>query len=143
MTWQKHTDRFVCINDKFSKPIVVYRGENEFINLLKQLLKSISKKIKNKHFKKNLIISEEEQQMFQQNNSCWICRKLIDNENENVRDRCHVTGKSSSAAYWSCNINFQLNKKVCVIFHNLRSYDSHLIFSELNEFDVKISVIPN
>ena len=101
MTWQEHTDRFVCINDKFSKPIVVYRGENEFINLLKQLLKSISKKIKNKHFKKNLIISEEEQQMFQQNNSCWICRKLIDNENENVRDRCHVTGKSSSAAYWS------------------------------------------
>ena len=29
------------------------------------------------------------------------------------------------------------------MFHNLRGYNSHLIFCELNKFDVKISVIPN
>ena len=29
------------------------------------------------------------------------------------------------------------------MFHNLRGYDSHLIFNELNKFDVKIDVIPN
>ena len=40
-------------------------------------------------------------------------------------------------------LNFQLTKKVPVIFHNLRGYDSHLIFNELDKFDVKISVIPN
>ena len=39
--------------------------------------------------------------------------------------------------------NFQLTKKVPVIFHNLRGYNSHLIFCELNKFDVKIRVIPN
>ena len=36
-----------------------------------------------------------------------------------------------------------MTKKAFVIFHNLRGYDSHLIFCELNNFDVKIEVIPN
>ena len=35
-------------------------------------------------------------------------------------------------------INFQLTKIVPIIFHNLKGYGSHLIFSELNKFDVKI-----
>ena len=74
--------------------------------------------------------------------SCWICEKRIDND-EKVRDHCHVTGKFREAAHWSCNINLQLTKKVPVIFHNLRGYDSHLIFNELDKFDVKIKVIPN
>ena len=77
-----------------------------------------------KHFNKNLIMSEKEEQ-FQLNNVFWICEKLIDNGNEKVRDHCHVTGKFRGAAHWSCNINLQLIKKVPVIFHNLRGYDSH------------------
>ena len=97
----------------------------------------------NKHFKRNLIMSEKEEHLFQQSNSCWICKKLIDNDEEKVRDHCHVTGKFRGAAHWNCNINLQLTKKVSVIFHNLRGYDSHLIFCELDKFDVKISVIPN
>ena len=39
--------------------------------------------------------------------------------------------------------NLQLTKKVPVIFHNLRRYDSHFIFQELNKFDVKIDVMSN
>ena len=93
-----------------------------------------------KHFNKNLIITEEEKQ-FQSSNMCWICEKLI--EDKKVRDHYHITGKFRGAAHWSCNINLQLTKNVPVIFHNLRGYDSHLIFCELNKFDVKIDVIPN
>ena len=86
-----------------------------------------------KHFNKNLIMGEEEGHLFQQSNSCCICKKLIDNDNEKVRGHCHVTGKFRGAARWSCNINFQLSKKVPVIFHSLRSYDSHLIFCGLSK----------
>ena len=97
----------------------------------------------NKPFNKNLIMSEKEEHLFQQSNSCWICKKLIANDKEKVRDHCHISGKFRGAAHWNSNINFQLIKKVPVIFHNLRGYDSHLIFNELNKFEVKIGVIPN
>ena len=112
---------------------------------MKAILKEYKycKKVLNKRFNKNLIMSEEEEHLFQQSNSCWICKKHIDNEEEKVRDHCPVTGKFRGAALWNCNINFHLTKKVPVIFHNSRGYDSHFIFNELDKFDVKIYVIPN
>ena len=137
--------KVVCINDRFSKPIVVYRGGNAAYEFIKAFLEEYKyyKKIIKKHFNKNLIMNEEEEYLFQQSNSCWICGRLIDNDDKKVGDHCHVTGKFRGAAHWSCNINFQLTKKVSIIFHNLRGYDSHLICSELNKFNVKIYVIPN
>ena len=49
----------------------------------------------------------EEEYLFQQSNTCWICKKLIDNEDEKVRVHCHITGKFRGSAHWDCNINFQ------------------------------------
>ena len=94
------------------------------------------------HFNKNLILSEGEEQ-FQSSNISLISEKLIDNDDEKVRDHCQITGKFRGAAYWSCNISLQLTKEVPAIFHNLRGYGSHLIFDKLHKFDVKIDVIPN
>ena len=51
-------------------------------------------------------MSESEEHLFQQSNSCWICKKFIDNDEEKVRDHCHVTSKFRGAAHWDCNINF-------------------------------------
>ena len=96
-----------------------------------------------KHFNKNLIMSEEEEEEFQSSNTCWICEKLIDNDDEKVRDHCHVTGKFRGATHWSCSLNLQLIKKFSLIFHNLRGCDSHLSFDELKKFDGKIDVITN
>ena len=94
-------------------------------------------------FNKNLAMTEEEEHLFQQSNNCWICRKIIDNENEKVRDHCHITGKFRGSAHWDCNIKFQLTRKIPVIFHNLKGYDSHLIFSELHRFNLNVNAIPN
>ena len=47
-------------------------------------------------------MSEEEEQ-FQSSNTCQICEKVIDDDNEKVRDHCHVTGNLRGAAHWSCN----------------------------------------
>ena len=137
--------KVVCIHDKYSKSIVVYRGVNAAYEFIKSLLKEhmYCKKIMKGQFNKNLVMTEKEEYLFQKSNNCWICKKLIDNEDEKVRDHCHITGKFRGAAHWDCNINFQLSKKVPVIFHNLKAYDSHLIFSELHKFNLKVDVIPN
>ena len=83
----------------------------------------------------------EEEERFQLSNSCWICDKLFDVGDENVRDHCHMTGKYRGAAHWSGNNNLKLKKNIPVIFYNLRGYDSHLIMKKISKFDVKISVI--
>ena len=49
----------------------------QLMNSLNQFLKSkyYCKKVINKHFNKNLIMSEKEEHLFQPSNSCWICKK--------------------------------------------------------------------
>ena len=137
--------KVVCIDDKFSKPIVVYRGKNAAYKFIKAIFQEHKhcKKIMKEHFNKNLVMTEEEEHLFQQSNNCWICKKFIDNNDEKVRDRCHITNKFRGAAHWKCSINFQLTKKIFLIFHNLKGCDSNLSFSEINKFYVKISAIPN
>ena len=55
-------------------------------------------------------MTEEGENLFQKNNNCWICKKVIYNDEEKVIDHCHVTGKFRGAAHESCNLNFKLTK---------------------------------
>ena len=66
----------------------------------------------NKHFNKNLIMSEKEEHLFQQSNTCWIYEKLIDNDEEKVRDHCHVSGKFRGAAQ-NCGNFFTFRCYLC------------------------------
>ena len=38
------------------------------------------------------------------NNTCWICEKLIDDDDEKARDHWHITEKFRYAAHWSCKL---------------------------------------
>ena len=73
------TYKLVCFDDRFSKPIVVFRGKNAAFKFIEAILKEYEycKKVMKKHFNKNLIMTEEEEQ-FQSSNTCWICEKAID-----------------------------------------------------------------
>ena len=147
--YQDHNPRsfaykVVCVDNKFSQKVVLYRGRNAVYSI-KSILEEYDfckKKIKN-HFNKNLIMSAKEEERFQLTNSCWIREKLFDVGDDKVRDHCHITGKYRGAAHWSCNIDLNLSKKIPVIFHNLKGYDRDLIIKEISTFDVKVSVIPN
>ena len=78
-TYQNHVPcsfayKVICIDDRFSKPIVVFRGKNAAYQFIKAILEEYKcwKKVMKKHVNKNLIMSEEEKQ-FQLSNTCWIC----------------------------------------------------------------------
>ena len=72
-----------------------------------------------------------------------ICNKLFTEEDKKVKDHDKITAKYRGSAHQGCNTNLRLTKKVPVIFHNLRSYDGHLIMQEISNYDLEISVLPN
>ena len=55
-----------CAGNKFSKKVVLYRGENAVCRFIEAILNEYDycKKMIKKHFKKNLIMSPEEEKDF-------------------------------------------------------------------------------
>ena len=55
--------KVVCTDDRFSKPIVLFRDENAAYEFIRAILEEYEncKKVMRKRFNKNLIISEEEE----------------------------------------------------------------------------------
>ena len=111
--------KVVCVDNKYSKKLVLYRGKNAFNMFIKSIFNEYGycKKVIKKHFNKNLIMSAEENEKLEMTNICWICGRLIDVIDNKVRDHCHMTSKYRGAGYWGCNINLKISKKVPVIFH--------------------------
>ena len=60
--------KVVCIDNRFSKPIVVYRGKNVAYEFIKAILeeRKYCRKIMKDQFNKTLVMTEEEEHLFQQ-----------------------------------------------------------------------------
>ena len=119
--------KLVCIDDKFSKHVVLYSGKNVVYKFIQCIFKEYSycRRVIKKHFNQNLVMTAEQKEKFERSNICWVCGKLIDIADKKVRDHCHIEENDDGtnyrgATHWSCNINLKISKKVPVIFHNLR-----------------------
>ena len=149
--YQKHTDCgygykvVCCYDDKYSKPVEIYRGKNAVHKFMKKMLEEVKycKKMKKEHFNKDMIMTRTDKRNFKKAKKCHICNKKYIETDIRVRDHCHVTGKYRGSAHQLCNRNFRLTDKIPVIFHNLRGYDSHFIMQEIGKFKQDINVIPN
>ena len=95
--------KVVCVDNKFSKKVVMCRRKNAVSKFIKAILSEYDhcRGVIKKHFNKNLVMSAEEER-FQLSNICWICNKLFDVGNDKVRDHCHIARKYRGAAHWSC-----------------------------------------
>ena len=61
----------------------------------------------------------EENEEFERSNICWICGRLIEIEDNKVKDHCHITGKYRGPAHWNCNINLKVSKKLVIILEDM------------------------
>ena len=106
----------VCIDEKFTKDIAIYRGKDCVDKFVDAILSEYeySNSVMRDHFNKNLIISMEEEEVFQKVNKRCICGKLFQLIDEKVRDHRHISSKFRGAAHFSCNANFKISKKVPV-----------------------------
>ena len=85
-------------------------------------------------------MTTQDEEIYNNSQICWICNEELNTDK--VRDHCHITGKFRGSAHNQCNLKLKIPKKLPIIFHNLQGYDGHIIFKELNNFDVDIKVIP-
>ena len=70
-------------------------------------------------------------------------KKDVGDDKTTYKTNCHVIGKYRGSAHKDCNVKFRPTKKISVIFHNLRGYDSHFIMQEIGKLKQEINVIPN
>lgn len=89
-------------------------------------------------------MSNEDESNFQNAKICHICEKPFQiGEEGMVRDHSHFTGKFRGAAHSNCNLQYNENRTIPVVFHNLTNYDSHFLVKKLvHGFEGDTKIIP-
>ena len=84
-----------------------------------------------KNTKKDIIMTEDDEEDYRNDNICRFCEKEI--LSDKVRDRCHLTGKYRGPAHSKCHINVTQKQSnfIPFIFHNFSNYDCHKFFKKL------------
>ena len=151
-----------CFDDKYSKPIQTYRGENTVYEFMEKMLEEVEccKSILKKRFNKPLKMTESDELRFKQMDECHSCGNRYTDKDVRVREQCLITRKIRGSAHQECNLGLRITPesiKIPVVFHNLRGYDSNLIMQQIGEIaknhayknkkgeeqHLKISAIPN
>ena len=132
--------KLVCIDDRFTLPSIIFKGKDCINKFITWVLDKWSKQVIKQYFDKRLIMTNEDEKIYNNSHICWICKEELNTEK--VRDNCHNIGEFRGAVHNKCNLKLRLPRKLPIIFHNLQGSDEHLIFKELNNFDVDIAIIP-
>ena len=85
----------VCVDDKFSKPFKTCLGEDSIYNFIISMIeeRKYYRDVMKKHFNKELVMSKENNENFKDSTKCLICDNDYIDNNDKVRDYCHITTK--------------------------------------------------
>ena len=117
--------KLICItDDKFSKPVELYRGKNAVYKFIKDMLSEEAYCVEmiTNHFSKPMIMTEQVKLDFESAKCCHNCNvKYKPNVKEEiVRDHDHYTGEYKLSAHKTCNTKFYSEKSLNVFYHNLK-----------------------
>ena len=134
----------VCSDDKYSKKPVVYRGKDVIDYFLECMLKEEDEILDVLSIYKKIEMDESDWDNFLNSINCHICGEEIDEDSIRVRDHDHTTGKFRGVAHVKCNLSYRMSRRIPIVIHNLKNYDSHLIMQAVGKVgNYKISCIPN
>ena len=108
--------KLVCIDDRFTLPSIIFKGKdciNKFITWVLDKQRW-TKQITKQYFHKRLIMTNEDEKIYNNSHICWICKQELNTDK--VRGHCHATGKFRGAALNKCNINLRLPKNYQLFF---------------------------
>ena len=138
----KYSYKLAYVDDKFSNPLKSYLDKEATYNFISSMTEEgkCRSNVMKKHFNKELVMTKEDNENFENSTECWICDNDYIDGDVKVRDHCHTSGKYRGSADRYCNINLKLNHKIPMVLHNLKIFYFHLIMQELGSFSVKINV---
>ena len=90
----------VLKSDYYKSPLG-YNNVDWFVDEVIKLENKMAFYFKNTN--KDIIMTQENEENFKNNNNCRFCEKII--EYDKVKDHCHLTGKYRGPAHNVCNIN--------------------------------------
>ena len=113
----------------YHKSPLGYKNVDWFVTAVRRKLETILASFFKKT-KKDIIMTEENEEDYRNNNICRFCEKSI--ECDKVRDHCHLSGKYRGLAHSICNINVLQNRTFFIpfVFHNFSNYDCHMFFQK-------------
>ena len=137
------TELEIFLKSGYNKSPLGYDNVYWFVNEVIKLENKMA--FYSKYTKKDMTMTEEDEEDFKKDNICRFCEKII--ESGKVRDPCHLTGKYRGPAHSKCNNNVTQHKSNLIpfIFHNFGNYVCHMFFKKLvvkKNDKVEFKIIP-
>ena len=96
--YQKHIAcsyeyKLVRVDDKFSKPFKTYLGNDTVYNFINSMIEESKycNKVMKKHFNKELVMTKEDNEDFNNCTKFWICHNDYIDTDVEVTYHCHIT----------------------------------------------------
>ena len=124
----------------------LYRGPDMSLKLFEYLDEDVKEIIKLVKYKpRPYLNSPELQEIKNEATKCYICQQEFIRPTDKVIDHCHLSGRVRGICHSTCNTKLRYNKEakfiVPIIVHNLKNYDSHIIFKSLAGLNKEIDKI--